>query len=145
MRDNTYMTEDQTKPIIDDEITPSIAGPDIKPPEPSAAPVQAPHKKKIQLKIFVPVFLMMGIIAGILIMGDSLSNKPVIIPTPTPTEKPLPTPTPNRIQSAVASTSAFLTIDRMAASLSATLDNLKMNDTSLNPPTIEIPLGFPNL
>lgn len=64
--------------------------------------------------------------------------KPIIQVVPSST----PTPTPIRILSAVATQSAFLRLVDYQASLSAALSATNLDDPSLSPPIIELPLGF---
>jgi len=52
-----------------------------------------------------------------------------------------PTPS-NRQESAIASQSAFLSAQQSVASLAASLSTLTITDTILNPPAVELPLGF---
>lgn len=47
-----------------------------------------------------------------------------------------------RQESAIATQSAFLNAVQSVASLSASLSTLTITDTILNPPAIELPLGF---
>lgn len=61
--------------------------------------------------------------------------------TPTiPNQIQSPTPTPQL--SEIASASAYLNLKATVAELTTTLNNYPLNDQSLNPPIIEIPLGF---
>jgi len=72
-------------------------------------------------------------------------NKTVQIkPSASVTTNPIGTqPTPsNREQSIIASQSAFLNAQQSVASLSASISTLTITDTILNPPAIELPLGF---
>lgn len=55
---------------------------------------------------------------------------------------PTPTPTPMRIPSAVATHSAFRALEQAYASLSAGLDATNLDDPSLTPPVLDLPLGF---
>lgn len=65
-----------------------------------------------------------------------------------PSTSATPTPASNaasqiaRQESFIASQSAFLTAVQSVASLSASLSALTVNDTLLNPPAVELPLGF---
>lgn len=66
----------------------------------------------------------------------------------TTTTSTTPTPAANapskimRQESAIATQSAFLRVSQSVASLSASVQTLTITDTMLNPPAIELPLGF---
>jgi cytoskeletal protein RodZ len=47
-----------------------------------------------------------------------------------------------RQESTIASQSAFLSTQQSVASLAASLSTLTITDTILNPPVVELPLGF---
>lgn len=47
-----------------------------------------------------------------------------------------------RQESAIASQSAFLSAQQSVASLAASLSTLTLTDTIIDPPAIELPLGF---
>lgn len=57
-------------------------------------------------------------------------------------QSPTPTPTPIRVLSAVATQSAFLALVESHASLSAGLTATNLDDPSLTPPVLDLPLGF---
>ena len=61
---------------------------------------------------------------------------------PTPTMAPIVTPTPVRQPSAIASQSAFIDFRTAIATLSAAVATYNVQDPSLTPPTLVLPLGF---
>ncbi|MEK7141507.1 MAG: hypothetical protein AAB800_03110 [Patescibacteria group bacterium] len=70
----------------------------------------------------------------------------LLTPPPKPAiqtvQSPTPTPTPIRILSAIATQSAFVSLTQIQASLSAGLSITNLDDPSLSPPQLELPLGF---
>ena len=116
----------------------------IPPPTPSPLPKRATQganqSKILWLSAFIAIIL--GI-TGLVIYQVSLSPKPVqesVLPTPTST----PTPTPTRLLSIIATQSAFTALDARVASLSASLRTESLEDPSLSPPVLDLPLGFSN-
>lgn len=65
-------------------------------------------------------------------------NQVMIAPTP----MPIATPMPLRIPSAIATQSAFLSLEAQTASLSGDLQMYQVQDPSLSPPVMDLPLGF---
>lgn len=63
-------------------------------------------------------------------------DPPIIAPSATPS------PTPIREQSAVATQSAFISLEAHLASVSAAIRATNLDDPSLSPPNIDLPLGF---
>lgn len=61
---------------------------------------------------------------------------PIIAPSATPS------PTPIREQSIVATQSAFISLEVQLASVSAAIRATNLDDPSLSPPSIDLPLGF---
>ncbi len=61
---------------------------------------------------------------------------PIIAPSPTPS------PTPIRELSAIATQSAFIFLETRLASVSAAITATNLDDPSLSPPIIDLPLGF---
>ncbi len=112
-------------------------------PEPTVPETQIPpiHQRKSSRVIWV---IALGVIVG----GVLLLNlfRPSIIPTkPAPPEVatvPLPSPTPIRNISAIATQSAFISLEQHAASVSSAITNTNLDDPSLTPPSIDLPLGF---
>lgn len=56
--------------------------------------------------------------------------------------QPTPTPTPVRILSTIATQSAFINFENTIASLSSQLNNYVVDDPSLSPPVLDLPLGY---
>lgn len=79
------------------------------------------------------------ILALLLIKNLLTAPKPEPIHIP---PSPTPTPTPIRILSAVATQSAFLALEQAQASLSASLAGTNLDDPSLSPPVLDLPLGL---
>lgn len=61
---------------------------------------------------------------------------PIIAPSATPS------PTPIRELSLVATQSAFISLQLRLASVSAAISATNLDDPSLSPPSIDLPLGF---
>lgn len=87
------------------------------------------------------------IAGGVIAFGISmLLIWKLLTPPPKPAiqvvQSPTPTPTPIRILSAIATQSAFMSLTQIQASLSAGLSITNLDDPSLSPPQLELPLGF---
>lgn len=61
---------------------------------------------------------------------------PIIAPSATPS------PTPVRELSAIATQGAFISLEAHLASVSAAISATNLDDPSLSPPVIDLPLGF---
>lgn len=83
------------------------------------------------------------ILAGIMLLYVFRSS---IIPTKSPPPElvstPLPSPTPIRNVSSIASQSAFMSLEQSVSSVSSAIANTNLDDPSLMPPSIDLPLGF---
>lgn len=80
-------------------------------------------------------------LVGSLVFSSTKQNKPAgFVPTPTPTT--MPTPTPQRTPSAISSQSAFQALDASVQSLINDLGTLTIQDPSLAPPVLDLPLGL---
>lgn len=90
------------------------------------------------LAIIVGTVLLLFAFGGIAL---PTRNAPIAVPSPTL----LATPTPVRPLSAVATTSAFVTLESFAASVSAQIQAAQTQDPSLVPPTLDLPLGYDTL
>jgi len=99
----------------------------------------APVSKKKDIWIIAGAVVLAGIIT--LITMKSLFTTPKI-PTVQTQETPTPSPTPVRILSAIASQSAFLALEEAYSSFSASLTATNLDDPSLSPPVLDLPLGF---
>lgn len=124
---------------------------DNEPQQPTVTPLEAPIKESqvssmLQTKrnpMIVWVTAGMVILAGILLLYIFRSS--IIPPKPAPPEviiAPLPSPTPIRILSAIATQSAFMSLEQNASSVSSAIANTNLDDPSLMPPSIDLPLGF---
>ena len=95
----------------------------------------------------MPPILMYTIIAiilvlfGIIGLSTMKSRVAPVIPVPTPTPV-LATPTPIQPLSLVATQSAFLQFASSVASLSAAVSDSTIQDQTLAPPVLSLPLGF---
>lgn len=109
---------------------------------PLGVPPMAPRRSTSSRRILIiGLVISMALILGVSIFLSKKStpkeNPPVSI-----TESPTVTPTPVRTPSALASQSAFLQLEVKIASLSSAIQNYVTVDSSLSPPTIDLPLGF---
>lgn len=119
--------------------------PNIDTPSHDIVPTVSPQahekpKDTVSLVIIAVIVILMGILA---VMGYNEWNsrkKIVAIPTPIPTVTP--TPTPIRLPSLLATQSAFLSLDTHVASLSTAIRDYSVQDPSLSPPVLTLPLGF---
>ncbi len=90
--------------------------------------------------LYIVLTLFLGVWVGFWANRTIKQINPSIQTTPTPASNATSQATRN--ESFIATTSAFLIARDSVASLSATVSNLTINDTILNPPAIELPLGF---
>lgn len=93
----------------------------------------------------VIIWIIAGIVITLGIMILSLFRSPITQTKPPlaeVTDTPFPTPTPIRNISAIATQSAFISLEQSASSLSSGIANTNLDDPSLSPPTIDLPLGF---
>lgn len=108
-------------------------------PETIPAGTKPQEPKKRDIWIIAGVVVLIGIIGLIVIRN-------VYKPSPTPIvvreETPTPTPTPVRILSAIASQSAFMALEAAYSSFSSSLTATNLDDPSLTPPLLHLPLGF---
>jgi len=113
------------------------------PPNPTSGPL--PREKQLKPsfdpRIFFIMLIIVGISGGIFFGMKQEPSQEIPIPTITST------PTPSVITkptSPLATQSGFLDLINSAASLSGAINAMQVSDTTLIPPTIELPLGFPN-
>lgn len=96
-------------------------------------------------KLRSPWAAIVGIIAiflvGSLIFNSTQVTKPAMM-TSTPTPTIILTPTPQRTPSAIASQSAFQTLDASVQSLANDLNTLTIQNSSLSPPVLDLVLGL---
>lgn len=126
-------------PITPPPTTAPIMQPTAGTPPPTGIP--AYPKKPFDMR-----FLLIGLIILALVGGGIFAltrTPPQEAPAPTATPTPSPTPV-QRVKVPLATESAYLDLSQAVASLSASINNLQLNNTTLIPPTIELSLGFPN-
>lgn len=109
-------------------------------PQASAvSPVIQPKNSSTLLVIIAGVIvLLLGTLGLFIYKIMQKPPKPIIMVKIPPT----PTPTPVRILSTLATQSAFLKLEITIASLSSQLNNYVVDDPSLSPPILDLPLGF---
>lgn len=99
-------------------------------------------KKKsflVPILLGTAVLLLGGVFGLLLRQGNTKLPSETVAPlTPTPTNMQ----TTNQPLSAIASTSAFTQTETGIASLSAAAAALNVADTTLNPPSLDLPLGL---
>lgn len=113
-------------------------------PQMGNVPPQLPAKKPFPLStpLIVAIIAAVGLIGGgIAGLSAIQSQKQAALPTPTP-QAITPTPTPVRTLSAVAGQAAFLQFEAANATLSAAIASYSVQDETLTPPTIVLPLGY---
>lgn len=89
------------------------------------------------------------VIAAIVILISLISilfaagNKPKPVPPPQVIQTtPTPTPTPIRELSPLATQSAFMNFEKSVASLSSSIQRVNIYDNALQPPVLDLELGF---
>lgn len=118
------------------DTTPTVPEQPVKSvPAPAAIP-----RRKFPLWGAAVIALLVG--GGVLMTWRSYQQYNASPPVPTPTPTAIPTPTPIRTLSRLASQSAFLSLEANVATLSSQLRNFVTEDPSLNPPVLDLPLGF---
>jgi hypothetical protein len=128
------MENSQPPPPLTPPIQPVIPEPTVQPPI-----VQPPIKRSFDLRYLFLVLLIIGLGGAFFAMR----RLPVSTPPPTPSDTPTPTPKLKPV-TPVATQSAYLELTKGVASLSASISTMQVSDTTLTPPTVELPLGFPN-
>lgn len=91
--------------------------------------------------LYILLILLLGGWVGFWVNKTVQQIKPPIQGTPTPTSSNSASQTV-RQESFIATTSAFLSTQQSIASLSASLSTLTINDSIVDPPAVELPLGF---
>ncbi|MBI4066576.1 hypothetical protein HY411_02565 [Candidatus Gottesmanbacteria bacterium] len=111
--------------------------------------VAANSEPQEKLRYAKPGFLGVWLIAGsVAIIGiAALFIVRTLLSAPAPPiveieETPTPSPTPIRTVSAIATQGAFIALEQAYASLSASLTGTNLDDPSLSPPVLDLPLGF---
>lgn len=122
--------------------TPSIDLPtaQVGEPQPPVAPPVPPHRKLPLMPLLSIIIVILTLIAGFFLFSQSQGTKQAVVAPSTPT--PAPTRVPNRKLSTVATDSAFMALEGDVTSLSTRVQEIKIQDTTLNPPSLELPLGF---
>ncbi len=107
---------------------------------PTTEPLPVATAKTAQKPLVIAgvIVLLVGTIGLFIYKNLQKPPKPVLVVQTQPT----PTPTPTRIFSPLATQSAFLKLQSTVASLSAQLNNYVVDDPSLSPPVLDLPLGF---
>ncbi len=106
--------------------------------------VEKPYTEKPKSKL-MPILMgiavvLLGGIYGLLISRIQKPTETQPAATPTPVAEP--SITTMQPLSAVATTSAFIALENSVASLSSAINALNVSDTTLNPPTLDLPLGL---
>ncbi len=114
-----------------------------EPNTPLVVPVEDPQEFKPKVKPEIVAALVVVVLGAVFLVGlrflsTRSSKPPVVMEKPVPT----PTPTPTRLPSALATQSAFLKLETNVASLSSAINNYVVDDPSLSPPVLDLPLGF---
>ncbi|MBI5449555.1 hypothetical protein HY948_04555 [Candidatus Gottesmanbacteria bacterium] len=128
-------------PIITNPPAPQIQ-PDI--PHVPQAPSTAENLRQKLRSPWAGIAAIIAILViGSLIFSVRRPTAPsVLIPTPTTTI--YPTPTPQRTPSVIASQSAFISLDASIQTLANDIGTLTIQDPSLSPPVLDLPLGYPS-
>lgn len=104
----------------------------------TVAPVVQPKNSFFPLLIAGIIVLLVGTIGLLIYKNMQKSPKPAVVVQLPPT----PTPTPVRMLSTLATQSAFIKLETTISSLSSELNNYVVDDPSLSPPVLDLPLGF---
>ena len=116
----------------------SLVSPTIAPTPPLDRFLQKLRSPWVYIAAIIAIFL----IGSLIVAGTKSTTPTPLVLTPTPTT--IPTPTPQRTPSAIASQSAFQLLDASVQSLANDLSTLTIQDPSLSPPVLDLPLGFSN-
>lgn len=101
------------------------------------------QKSESHLKLIIiglTVLLIAAVSSLAFVISQSKSQSAAIV-APSPTIA-APTPTPIRKLSSFATDSAFINFEASVATLSAVTAGYPISDPSLNPPKLDLPLGF---
>ncbi|MFH1013911.1 MAG: hypothetical protein V1769_05340 [Thermoplasmatota archaeon] len=118
---------------------PTPVQPVVQPPPQQAPVVATTPKRAFDKRYLFLILIVIGIGGGFF----AATRQPVAIPLPTPTDTPTPTPRAKPVVP-FATQSAYLDLTVKLSSLSGSIQSLQVSDTTLSPPTVELPLGFPN-
>lgn len=129
-----------TQSTVQDQSTAQIPTPEV--PSTTSIPVVVlPWYEKYK-SLLIIAGVIITIVIGTFVFGSTSPKKITVAPTPTPTS--YPTPTPNRTLSPLSGLQEFRNLDAEVSSFSARLDSISLDDPSLVPPVLTLPLGFQN-
>ena len=111
----------------------------VTPPSQQPPVVATPPKWTFDKRYLFLILIVIGIVGGFF----AARRQPTPIALPTPTDTPTSTPKAKPVVP-FATQSAYLDLTKSVASLSGVIGTLQVSDTTLSPPTLELPLGFPN-
>ncbi len=137
------------------EVMPPVAPVSTETPEPPSIAPPPPPVPAITLKepwfsgnraigFILSVVLLVAAGTAAFLFYSRKTPKPPDQFTVAPTPTPQATPTPLRTLSSIATQSAFLSVESETASLSGDLQLYQIQDPSLSPPVMDLPLGFSN-
>lgn len=89
--------------------------------------------------IIAAIIILISLISMLFAAGNK--TKPVP-PRPVVQTTPTPTPTPIRELSPLATQSAFMNFEKSVASLSSSIQRVNIFDNALQPPVLDLELGF---
>ena len=121
------------------QTTPTPVLPAVQPPSQQTHVITTAPKRTFDKRYLFLFIILIGIGGGFV----TATRQPTPIPLPTPSDTPTPTPKSKPVVP-FATQSAYLDLTKSVASLSGVIRTLQVSDTTLSPPTIELPLGFPN-
>lgn len=101
---------------------------------------EKPKSKLVPILLGITVILLGGIYGMLISQVKKTPAATVVNATPTPTATPSISTT--QPLSGIATTSAFVNLESTVASLSSAINALNVSDTTLNPPTLDLPLGL---
>lgn len=119
--------------------------------QPWATPPEAPvivkqasstgqtKRNPMMVWVIAGIVIVVGIMLLYIFRSSIIPPKP---PLPEVTITSLPSPTPIRVLSSIATQSAFMSLEQNASSVSSGIANTNLDDPSLSPPVIDLPLGF---
>lgn len=131
------MENNLNQPIPSQPINPAVP-PVAAPPIEEGPPIKK-TKRPFDLRYLFIMLIIVGLVGGLV----TVVKKQSTTPTPTPTDTPTPTLKTKPVIP-LATQSAYLELKSSVASLSAFVNSMNISDTTLTPPTIELPLGFTN-
>lgn len=135
-----------------DEPISSVPSPEIIPQAsapPNFGPVReaTPQSPLIKKQTIPPFFILLGvcivIVVGSILFASQqrINTKPAV--TPTPTNVPL-SPTSSMVLTPIATESAFINFEAEIDKLPSTIQGAALQDQTILPPVLDLPLGFSN-